>query len=94
MEPAGVYAVDSRLSKCLTGSLLLTMYIPNQDNEDIHDLDLLAYFAEQRGWHDVAESLSEQASSETPDPEALKADWQWLFDAFDEQALLKSASFT
>jgi hypothetical protein len=59
------------------------MNIPNHDNQDIHELDLLAYFAEQRGWHDVADSLSAQASSEQPDTEAVKAGWQWLFDAFD-----------
>jgi hypothetical protein len=59
------------------------MQIP-QDAEH-HDLALLAYFAEQKGWHDIAEQISEQVESIDPqDEEALEAQWQKFFQVFDD----------
>jgi hypothetical protein len=61
------------------------MQIP-QDAEH-HDLELLAYFAEQKGWHDIAEQISEEVATADPaDEAAIEAHWQKFFQAFDEQS--------
>jgi hypothetical protein len=60
------------------------------EDRDLLDLELLAYFAEQRGWHEIAEEITATTESalEQGEPEAViyQAHWQRLFDVFDDQA--------